>query len=99
MVSVMIYFYNKKINGLFYTASIEDEEKLKEYVDSIDKQGYVLVSKDEYDVIEKQLLEEIQKETDRLNNAFISERKEAIADAKKAGWSDTMIDVAFGKAE
>lgn len=95
----MLYFYNEEIKSLYSTVEIEDVEKSKKYIADMKKQKYVVVSEKEYDKISERLAADLQKMTEDYNNEFWSERKEAIADAKKLGWTDVMVKHIIGKAE
>lgn len=95
----MLYFYNEEVKSLYSTVEIEDVEKSKKYIADMKKQKYVVVSEKEYDKISERLASDLQKMTEDYNNEFWSERKEAIADAKKLGWTDAMIEQTFGRVE
>lgn len=95
----MLYFYNEEIKSLYSTVDIEDIEVSKEYVADMGKQGYVVISEKDYDKFSEQLDAVLQEQTDALNAGYVKDQKKAILDAKKAGWSDAMIEQAFGKAE
>jgi DNA-binding transcriptional regulator YhcF (GntR family) len=95
----MLYFYNEKTNALFETVDIEDKKHLDKYLKNMKAEGFINLLEEEYIKVSEKLMEDMRKESEHLNSGYITERKQAIADAKKVGWSDAMINQLFGKAE
>ena len=88
----MKYYFNKKAGSYFSEESEDINEQLLEL-------GFLEVDAKTFDTGIAKALSEENIYADELNNGAIADREQAIADAKAMGWSDTMIDVAFGKAE
>ena len=95
----MKYYFNKKAGSYFSEETEDINEQLLEL-------GFLEVDAKTFDTGIAKALSEENIYADELNNGAIADREQAIADreqaiadAKAMGWSDTMIDVAFGKAE
>lgn len=88
----MKYYFNKKAGSYFSEESEDVNEQLLEL-------GFLEVDAKTFDTGIAKALSEENTYADELNNNDKAGREQAIADAKKAGWTDAMIEQAFGKAE